>query len=79
MARRLEPASALAQAAEAELGTESLQERLLAGERRQHELERHLGELDFQFKRQAQVISGIVDGVAEVKAHFDASGRAAKQ
>ena len=42
-------------------------------------LERHLGELDFQFKRQAQVISGIVDGVAEVKAHFDASGRAAKQ
>ncbi|MBL8276909.1 MAG: GNAT family N-acetyltransferase [Pelomonas sp.] len=42
-------------------------------------LERHLGELDFQFKRQAQVISGFVDGVAEVKAHFDSSGRAAKQ
>ena len=42
-------------------------------------LERHLGELDFQFKRQAQVLSDFVDGVAEVKAHFDASGRAAKQ
>jgi len=42
-------------------------------------LERHLGELDFQFKRQAQVIGEFVDGVAEVKAHFDASGRAAKE
>lgn len=42
-------------------------------------LERHLGELDFQFKRQAQVISDFVDSVAEVKAHFDASGRAAKE
>jgi GNAT superfamily N-acetyltransferase len=42
-------------------------------------LERHLGELDFQVKRQAQVISGFVDSVAEVKAHFDSSGRAAKQ
>lgn len=42
-------------------------------------LERHLGELDFQFKRQAQVLSDFVDSVAEVKAHFDASGRAAKE
>ncbi len=42
-------------------------------------LERHLGELDFQFKRQAQVISEFVESVAEVKAHFDASGRAAKE
>lgn len=42
-------------------------------------LERHLGELDFQVKRQAQVLSDFVDGVAEVKAHFDASGRAAKE
>lgn len=42
-------------------------------------LERHLGELDFQFKRQAQALSGFVDSVAEVKAHFDASGRAAKE
>jgi len=42
-------------------------------------LERHLGELDFQFKRQAQVLSGFVDSVAEVKAHFESSGRAAKE
>ena len=42
-------------------------------------LERHLAELDFQFKRQAQVLSGFVDSVAEVKAHFDSSGRAAKE
>jgi len=42
-------------------------------------LERHLGELDFQFKRQAQVLGEFVDGVAEVKAHFESSGRAAKQ
>lgn len=42
-------------------------------------LERHLGELDFQFKRQAQVLSGFVDSVAEVKAHFESPGRAAKE
>jgi len=42
-------------------------------------LERHLGELDFQFKRQAQVLNEFVDSVAEVKAHFDSSGRAAKE
>ena len=42
-------------------------------------LERHLGELDFQFKRQAQVLSTFVDSVAEVKAHFESSGRAAKE
>jgi GNAT superfamily N-acetyltransferase len=42
-------------------------------------LERHLGELDFQFKRQAQVLNDFVDSVAEIKAHFDASGRAAKE
>ncbi|MCE4556233.1 GNAT family N-acetyltransferase [Roseateles cellulosilyticus] len=42
-------------------------------------LERHLGEIDFQFKRQAQVISEFVDSVAEVKSHFDATGRAAKE
>ncbi|WP_082567517.1 GNAT family N-acetyltransferase [Pelomonas sp. Root1217] len=42
-------------------------------------LERHLGELDFQFKRQAQVLSEFVDSVAEVKAHFEAPGRAAKE
>ena len=49
------------------------------GSKVEQTLERHLGELDFQFKRQAQVLSDFVDGVAEVKAHFDASGRAAKQ
>ncbi|MFG6465351.1 GNAT family N-acetyltransferase [Roseateles sp. BYS87W] len=42
-------------------------------------LERHLGELDFRLKRQVQVLGDIVDGVAEVKAHFDAAGRAARQ
>lgn len=42
-------------------------------------LERHLGELDFQFKRQAQVLSDFVDSVAEVKAHFESPGRAAKE
>ena len=42
-------------------------------------LNRHLGELDFQFKRHAQVLTDFVDSVAEVKAHFDASGRAAKE
>ncbi|HEY8879733.1 MAG TPA: GNAT family N-acetyltransferase [Roseateles sp.] len=42
-------------------------------------LERHLGELDFQFKRQAQVLGEFVDTVAEVKAHFESTGRAAKE
>jgi GNAT superfamily N-acetyltransferase len=42
-------------------------------------LERHLGELDFQFKRQAQALGEFVDSVAEVKAHFESSGRAAKE
>lgn len=42
-------------------------------------LERHLGELDFQFKRQAQVLSDFVDSVAEVKSHFGSTGRAAKE
>jgi ribosomal protein S18 acetylase RimI-like enzyme len=42
-------------------------------------LERHLGELDFQFKRQAQVLSDFVETVAEVKSHFGSTGRAAKE
>ncbi len=42
-------------------------------------LERHLGELDFQFKLQAQVLSDIVDSVAEVKAHFDSTGRTTRE
>lgn len=40
-------------------------------------LERHLGELDFQFKLQAQVLSDFVDSVAEVKANLEGAGRAA--
>lgn len=42
-------------------------------------LERHLGELDFQFKRQAQVLSDFVDSVGEIKAQIDASGRSRKE
>lgn len=42
-------------------------------------LERHLGELDFQFKRQAQALNEFIEGVAEIKAHFDAPGRAGKE
>lgn len=42
-------------------------------------LERHLGELDFQFKRQAQVFNDFVDSVAEVKAHIESTGPANKQ
>lgn len=42
-------------------------------------LDRHLGELDFHLKRQVRVLSEFVDGVAEVKSRFDASGRAAKE
>lgn len=49
------------------------------GSKVEQALDRHLGELDFQFKRQAQVISGIVEGVAELKAHFESAGRAAKE
>lgn len=49
------------------------------GSRVEQVVDRHLGELDFQLKRQAQVLSEFVDGVAEIKAHFDASGRAAKE
>lgn len=41
-------------------------------------LERQLGELDFQFKRQARVLNDFVDSVAEVKSHYG-SGRAAKE
>jgi GNAT superfamily N-acetyltransferase len=42
-------------------------------------LDRHLGELDFQFKRHAQVLSDFVETVAEVKAHFESTGRAEKE
>ncbi|TXI18934.1 MAG: GNAT family N-acetyltransferase [Roseateles sp.] len=42
-------------------------------------LERHLGEIDFQFKRHARVLGQIVDGVAEIKSRFDSGGRTAKE
>ncbi len=41
-------------------------------------LERHLGELDFQVKRQARVLSDLVDSVTEVKERLDASLQAVK-
>ncbi|MFT7721684.1 MAG: GNAT family N-acetyltransferase [Roseateles sp.] len=49
------------------------------GSQMEQALERHLGELDFHLKRQANVLGSLVDGVAEVKAHFDAAGRTAKE
>ncbi len=42
-------------------------------------IERHMAELDFQFKRHVRVIGDIIDGVAEVKAKFEEAGKAAKQ
>jgi GNAT superfamily N-acetyltransferase len=42
-------------------------------------IERHMAELDFQFKRHVRVIGDIIDGVAEVKAKFEEVGKAAKQ
>lgn len=49
------------------------------GSKVEQALDRHLGELDFQFKRQAHALSEFVDSVAEVKSRFDTSGRAAKE
>jgi len=42
-------------------------------------IERHLAELDFQFKRHARVLGDLIDGVAEVKSNYDSAGKAAKQ
>jgi GNAT superfamily N-acetyltransferase len=43
-------------------------------------LERHMAELDFQFKRHVRVLGDFLDGVAEVKSKYDeSSGEAAKQ
>ncbi len=41
-------------------------------------IERHMAELDFQFKRHARVLGHIIDGVAEVKSKFGEAGKAAK-
>lgn len=38
-------------------------------------IERHMAELDFQFKRHIRMIGDIVDGVAEVKSKFEESGK----
>lgn len=40
-------------------------------------IERHLGEVDFQFKRHARTLGSFVEGVAEVKSNLDASGKSA--
>jgi len=42
-------------------------------------IERHMAELDFQFKRHVRVLGDIIDGVGEVKSQFDETGKAAKQ
>lgn len=42
-------------------------------------LERHMAELDFQFKRHIRVLGDIIDGVAEVKSQYEDPGKAAKQ
>lgn len=42
-------------------------------------IERHIAELDFQFKRHVRVLGDIIEGVGEVKAQYDDAGRAAKE
>jgi len=42
-------------------------------------IERHMAELDFQFKRHVRVLGNFIDGVAEVKSQYDESGKAAKE
>lgn len=42
-------------------------------------IERHMAELDFQFKRHIRVLGDIIDGVAEVKSQYEDAGKAAKQ
>ncbi len=42
-------------------------------------IERHMAELDFQFKRHVRVIGDILDGVAEVKSQLEDSGKTARQ
>jgi RimJ/RimL family protein N-acetyltransferase len=41
-------------------------------------IERHMAELDFQFKRHARLLGDIIDGVGEVKTQVSESGQAAK-
>ncbi|MDN3921167.1 GNAT family N-acetyltransferase [Roseateles violae] len=43
-------------------------------------IERHMAEMDFQFKRHVRVLGSIIDGVAEVKSQYEeSSGKAARQ
>lgn len=42
-------------------------------------IERHMAELDFQFKRHMRTLGDIIDGVGEVKSQYESSGKAAKQ
>ncbi|MCH7343251.1 GNAT family N-acetyltransferase [Pelomonas sp. CA6] len=42
-------------------------------------IERHMAELDFQFKRHLRNLSDFIDGVAEVKQQYGDAGKAAKQ
>lgn len=41
-------------------------------------VERHLAELDFQFKRHVRVFGDILDGVAEVKSKLESGGKTAE-
>ncbi|WP_269631808.1 GNAT family N-acetyltransferase [Pelomonas sp. BJYL3] len=42
-------------------------------------IERHMAELDFQFKRHVRAFGDFIDGVAEVKSQYRDAGKAAKQ
>lgn len=42
-------------------------------------IERHIGELDFQFKRHVKALGNFLDVVAEVKSKYEDGGRAAKE
>ena len=42
-------------------------------------IERHMAELDFQFKRHVRALGDFIDGVAEVKSQYRDAGKAAKQ
>jgi hypothetical protein len=42
-------------------------------------IERHIGELDFQFKRHVKALGNFLDVVAEVKSQYEDGGRTAKE
>ena len=41
-------------------------------------IERHMAEMDFQFKRHVRTVGNIIDSVAEVKSRLDGTGKPAK-